>query len=286
MVEDVVVVADWDADGVVSAAMILYAQQYQGRYPLTGKRSVALRPATPRTLQQALRWEPEYECPEALLLLDIPYVKSTPKLIADVRRRCSRTRIIYIDHHLSTIHNSQILEKLADEVIVGYSSTTLLIYNLLKAIGIKLTPRLENFAKVVNCMERSIKVPSELEPMVRLASSISKALKVEKSEELWERLVKWLASPLPFTTPPPLNKAIEKARRLAERADEILKHISMELAMSAEKYGHLRLVNAEGVDLGGASATALASRIYRILRRPVVLFAEKHGRRILIVKGG
>ncbi len=286
MTEDVIVIADWDADGVVSAAMILYAQQYQGKYPLKGKRSVALRPATPRTLAQALRWEPSYECPEVIMFLDIPYVKHNYKIILDVKRRCGRTRIVYIDHHLSTIHNAHSLEKLVDEVIVGYSSTALLVYNLLRAIGVRLTPRLENFARAINYMERSIKVPPELESMVKLASSISKAMKVEKNEELWERLVKWMASPLPFTTPPPLDRAIDKAQKLAERADELLKHLSLELAMSAEKYGHLRLVNAQCIDLRGASTTALTSRIYKILRKPVILFTERDERKFLVIKAG
>jgi len=282
LTEPVIIIADWDADGVVSAAMILYSQSYLGIYPLRGKRSVELKPATPRTLSEALRPRLEYGCPECVVFLDIPFTKYNYSILKDFRRKCKETRMIYVDHHLSTIYHSQLLEKIMDEVIVGRSATVILIYQLLKSLGVKLTIRLDSFAQAVNFMERGAKAPPELSNMVKLASAISKALKAEHDLSLWERLIKWMASPLPFTTPPPLDKAIEKAKQLATEADKAIKDIAIDLAMSAQKIGYLRFVDARKIT--NVSATALASKIRHILKQPVALLARKEKFEVLVIK--
>lgn len=282
MIEPVIVIADWDADGVVSAAMILYSQSYLGIYPLKGKKGVELRPATPRTLSEALELKPEYMCPECVVFLDIPFTKYNYSVLRNFREKCKDVKMVYVDHHLSTIYHSQMLEKIIDEVIVGRSATVILIYQLLKSLGVKLTIRLDNFARAVNYMERGIKAPPELSNMVKLASAISKALKAEHNPTLWERLIKWMASPLPFTTPPPLDKAIEKARQLAIEADKAIKDIAMDLAMSAQRVGYLRFVDARKIS--NVSATALASKIRHILRQPVALLARRENFDVLVIK--
>ena len=43
----VAVIADWDADGVTSAAMLFYAQRHRGVYPLQGRQEVSLEPSGP-----------------------------------------------------------------------------------------------------------------------------------------------------------------------------------------------------------------------------------------------
>jgi hypothetical protein len=50
----VVVIGDWDADGFVSAAEVVFSQEVVGVYPVRGKHSAIAYPSTPRTLPQLL----------------------------------------------------------------------------------------------------------------------------------------------------------------------------------------------------------------------------------------
>ncbi len=283
----VLVLADWDADGATSAAMIYYAQYYRKVYPLKGRHEVALEPTGPRGLPDTLAEHiSSYGCPEALVVLDIPLTEKVLKALQDFARRCAGSRLIYIDHHFSTLYMSKELYRLSEEVYLGHKPTAILTLNLLRSLGVqRLTPRLQAFVNAVGVLERSRRPASEAEArIVKLAASVSKASTVLRDAELWRKLVKWLASPLPQDLPID-RQAVERALRVAEESDRKLLEEAKELAFAARRVGYLKFVDARRRWKGRRGASALASKLYRILRQPVALLVEREdGAQLLIIR--
>ncbi len=281
----VVVIADWDADGATSAAMIYYAQRYKGVYPLRGGREVALYPSGPRGFPDALAKAVEGKvCPEALVVLDIPLADTVYGSLRSFLARCRGSRLIYIDHHFSTIHEAGKLYELTEEVLVGHKPTALLTYKLLQSVGLRrLTPRLEAFMRAVGVLEKERRPQRGEDKLVKLAASISKATTVLRDEELWRKLVLWLASPLPSETPFDM-RLVEKVLEVARRSDREIEEKAKMLAFEARRVGYIKFVDARG-KWSGRGASALASKLYKILKQPVAVLVERDdGVRLLIVR--
>jgi oligoribonuclease NrnB/cAMP/cGMP phosphodiesterase (DHH superfamily) len=102
----VAVIADWDADGVVSAALILYSQYSKGVFPLEERTKPCLIPAGPRSIKRVVE---EGKCWEVVVILDIPYTSEVEETIQHLRE-CG-ARIYYFDHHSSTIEAIRKLEE-------------------------------------------------------------------------------------------------------------------------------------------------------------------------------
>ncbi|KSW11539.1 phosphoesterase [Pyrodictium occultum] len=280
----VAVIADWDADGATAAAMIYYAQHYRKVYPLQGRHEVALEPAGPRGFPTALEnVTASGNCPDALAVLDIPLTEKLYETLEGFARSCSSTRLIYIDHHFSTLYMSKRLYKLSEEVYLGHRPTAVLTYQLLRSLGVKhLTPRLEAFMRAVGVLERSRRPLTDAEKrVVRLAASISKASTVLRDKEVWRKLVRWLASPLPQDTPVDMN-LVERVIRVAEESDRRMEDLAKDLAFSARRVGYVRLVDARR-RWSGRGASALASKLYKILRQPVALLVERDDGALLLI---
>ncbi|ALL00390.1 hypothetical protein Pyrde_0340 [Pyrodictium delaneyi] len=280
----VAVIADWDADGVTSAAMIYYAQYYRKLYPLQGRHDIALEPAGPRGFPDALaNVTASGNCPDALVVLDIPLTEKLYEVLSGFARECPSTRIIYIDHHFSTIYMSKRLYELSEEVYLGHKPTAVLTFQLLRSLGIRhLTPRLQAFMKAVGVLERSKKPMTEAENrVVRLAASISKASTVLRDKELWRKLVKWLASPLPQDAPIDMN-LVERVLKVAEESDRQIEEKARDLAFAAKRIGYIRFVDARR-SWSGRGASALASKLYKMLRQPVALLVQRDDGALLLI---
>ncbi len=278
------VIADWDADGATSAAMIVYAQEHRHLYPLRGRHSVEAYPSGPRGFPDALREACTPECPEALVVLDIPFTERVYASLKAMEKRCGSTRVIYIDHHYSSLYAVNRLQELTEEVYLGHKPTAILTYNILASLGLrKLTPRLAAFMKAVGVLEKSRKpTPGEVR-IIRLAASISKASTVLRDRELWLRLVRWLASPLPAGTPVDM-KVIRRVLEVAEKTDKEIEERAKELAFSARRVGFIKFVDARG-RWRGRGASALASKLFKILHQPVALLVRRDdGAELLIIR--
>lgn len=280
------VIADWDADGVTSAAMIYYAQHYKRVYPLRGHYDVALEPAGPRGFPDALgHIVGGGGCPDALVVLDIPLTSSVYDVLSNFLRECKETRLVYIDHHFSTIYMSKKLYELSEEVYLGHKPTAMLTFNLLRSLGVRhMTPRLEAFMKAVGVLERGARPLTEAERrVVKLAASISKACTVLRDKEMWQKLVKWLASPLPQDMPFD-RKLVEKVVKIAEESDREIMEKAKELAITARRIGYIRFIDARG-KWASRGSSALASKLYKVLKQPVALLIERDdGVKLLIIR--
>ncbi len=287
--EPVQILADWDADGVVSAALVYYAQRYRGKYPLPGEKpDIGLWPGGPRsTLENLRRLIDEAKrtrsYPRVLVLLDIPLTSQLLEALRKAQGELQGPRIIYIDHHYSTLAHAKRLYELFEEVYLGHRPTAILVYNLLRSLGIRhVTPRLEAFMKAVGVLERDKAMGKAEERIVKLAASLSKATAVTRDAELWRRLVRWLASPLP--QPAPVDQGLmERVLRIAEESDREIEERAKLLAPSARKIGFLKLVDVRG-KWEGRGVSALASKLYKITRSPVAVLADAAGYPIIVIR--
>ncbi|MEB3825453.1 MAG: phosphoesterase [Desulfurococcales archaeon] len=292
---NVIAIGDWDADGTVAVALVKYSQVVLNSYPVKGKCGFTSLPAGPRSLDSVIE---DLECPDVLLILDIPYTDSVGKALESFRSRCDSTRIIYVDHHRSTISSaSKIEDTYKTEVITGVTPTSVLLYNILRSLGLTVTPRLKEFTKAVGILEHSSRYVenSVSRKMVDLAASISKALNAEHDPLLWQRFVDWLASPLPFDefkfkpkSPGYQSKmaVTEFSQKIADERDKELKEASRELAMSAQNLGYIKFIDARN-KWRKRGATALASKIYSVVKAPVALLVSTaEGQPLLIIRAG
>ncbi len=283
----VLIVADWDADGVVSAALMLYAQERIGRFPVEERIKPDIMPAGPRSISEVLA----EGCWDHVVILDIPFTGEVEAVIRRLATECG-TRIYYFDHHNSTIENTPMLEdKYNVFMVVGRSPTSVIVKRFLEGLGVKLTPRLNEFVKAVSVLEgggRSVKASTG---MVSVAASISKSLNQLKSRSAWVKYVKWLSNPLPFEDASlrmgeSKVNLVKYGMEVSKKNDEELKDIAMELAMSAKNLGFIRFVDARD-KWKRRGSSALTSAIYRIVNAPVAaLYEKEEGQRILIIRAG
>ncbi|WP_244403901.1 phosphoesterase [Pyrolobus fumarii] len=281
--------ADWDADGVVSAALIYYAQRYRGKFPLPGEKAdIGLWPGGPRStlrnieelLERVRRTRRE---PRVAVFLDIPLTPQMLEALKTLQRELTNIRIVYIDHHYSTLANAKKLYEVVEEAYLGHRPTAVLVYNLLRSLGVRhVTPRLEAFMRAVGVLERD-KVAGQVEDrIVKLAASLSKATAVTRDAELWRRLVVWLASPLPSPAPVDQN-LIERVVKIAQESDREIEEKAKLLAPSARRVGFLKVIDVRG-RWEGRGVSALASKLYKIVRGPVAVIANAGEHSIIVIR--
>ncbi|MEB3860990.1 MAG: phosphoesterase [Desulfurococcales archaeon] len=286
--ERVLIVADWDADGVVAAALMLYAQERAGRFPLESRIKPDLMPAGPRSISEVLA----EGCWDHVVILDIPYTQEVEAVLSRLRRECG-SKIYYFDHHNTTIENMPLLEERHDAfIVVGRSPTSVIVQRFLEGLGVKPTPRLAEFVKAVSVLEGGYKGQGKASTgMISVAASISKSLNQLRNRSAWVKYVRWLANPLPFEDASlSLGNSkvnlVKYGMEVSKKNDEELKDIAMELAMSAKNLGFIRFVDARD-KWKRRGSSALTSAIYRVLNTPVAALYEKdEGTRILIIRAG
>lgn len=287
----VAVIADWDADGVVGAALIYFAQEKRGVFPVENTRGkVCLIPAGPRSIVE----EVGDRCWERVVIVDIPLTNEVESVIAGLKEKCN-AKIYYFDHHPSTLSKvGELEEKYGVFGVVGRSSSAVIIKRFLEGMGLKLTQRMRDFVAAVAVLEGGRRHVKEdvSGRLVTLAASISKMLNQTRSREAWIKYVKWIGNPLPFEDPGIKLKMDEKVNlveagvELSEQADKETKDVALRLAMSAVNLGYLKFIDARG-KWRKRGASALASAIYKIVNMPVALLVDKSdGSMLLIVRSG
>lgn len=277
----VLITGDWDADGVVASALLLYAQEKVGKYPVEGTAIVDLKPMDPERLRFLLKEvRANYD---VIAFLDIPYIRGLENLFGILKRHFGIRKIVFIDHHISSLNNVSKLRRIVDELHVSQEPTSTILYNILIEQGVKITNKLKLFVETVSYMDRGLRIPVKYMKLYELTALFSKALTVKRNEEIWIQLVKWLADPMPI--PMPLDKRIlEEVKKAVRERDKELKEIAMDLAMSARKIGYIKFIDARK-KWRKRGSTSLVSKIGRILKSPVaVLFSTTKGYSILIIK--
>lgn len=281
----VVVIGDWDLDGMVSAAQIVYAQEFRGAYPLKEKCQVMALPTSTNAVQgllPRLRELATRKRLEALAIVDLAYNERMEKFLREVRGISDV--VVFIDHHISSYINSDKIEKSVNEVLLGRGPTALLIYNMLRSIHVNVTARLETFVNIVARIEGR-KVPVN-RSLTELAVKLSRFMTYSKDERLWTQAVRWLASPiviaaLPFT--PSIDVMLRKAQKPPTLCD--IEALAKELALGAVRIFNYRVVRVGGEVLArNCKITTLVSALYRALKSNVVLYACKDAEVLVAIR--
>ncbi len=277
----VLVLGDWDADGIVASALILYAQEKEGKYPLDKKAIVDTKPLDPERFRLFIKEvDRGYD---AVVFLDIPYIPRMENIFRILKIHYGVSKIVFIDHHISSLNNKDKIESIVDEAHLSQEPTSTIVYNILLKKGVRITDRLKSFVETVSYMDRGLKVPAKYMKLFELVSMFSKALTVKRDEKIWIELVRWLANPMPIQMS--LNKRLlEEVKAAVKKRDEELKSIAMDLALSARKVGYIKFIDARKA-WKKRGASALASKIGHILKSPVaVLFSTNRGYNLLVIK--
>ncbi len=284
----VLVVGDWDADGVIAAAEISYAQEVLGVFPVRGRASLELRPSGPRSFQAALQGG----CWDYLIILDIPFTQEVEAGLQALFDSGCRPKVYYFDHHKVTLEKtSYIEERFNATAFVGVSPTSILVKAFLEGLGVRLTPRLKDLVASMAVLESggwlSRQVRQVPEGVVKIAASISKSINQSKDPDLWRRYVKWASSVLPFE-PSQLageEDIVAKGLSTSAETDHEVRDAARDLAMEARTVGFVKFVDARG-KWNKSGASALASAIFRMTRMTTaLLIAKGDGTNILIVRG-
>ncbi len=271
---EVLIIGDWDADGVIASALVYYAQKSAKAFPYKGEAVVNLVPSGPRGLSKRLA-----SCSDYVVILDIPVTEEVVAALSSYRSRCRSSTVIYIDHHDSTAEASKALEGMGILVVTGKEPTSLLVKRLLEGMGVRVHSRLQGFVDAVGVLEGARGGVDKSQ--VDVVASISKAMNKARSEDAWRRLVEWAADVLPGA--PVLPERIGMLEE-AEEADKEVVDAAMELAMGAPTVGLVVFVDARK-RWRRPGATALAAQIQKIVKRPVALLVEREdGARILVIR--
>lgn len=268
----VIVVSDWDADGIVSAAEIVYSQEIAGLYPIKSKTKVYAYPSTPKTILSLLESIDSFKSQDknCVVILDIAFNTNVDKFLAHLKSLNSY--IVYVDHHLSTHIHYKDIEKRVNELIVGKSPVALIVYTFLRSIGIRLTPRIESFVNVVSAIEGGKKY--ENEKLIKMLVDIAKYISATKNKDLWEKFVRWISSPLPHVAIPfqindYINAYIDKSKPLCNE-----KEIAEELAMSSTRMFNYRVTRIKSLPKQ-CRFSAIVSSLYRLLKSPTIVYNEE-----------
>ncbi|HEW64431.1 hypothetical protein [Fervidicoccus fontis] len=279
--EDALIIGDWDADGAVSAAILSYMQNSRA-YPSNKKLVVYVRPSGPRELRKVMN---DYSgCPEFIAFLDIPYIQENFGIFEDIKKSCPNTQVIYVDHHFSTIDNVEVLRKFIDKFRLGKDKpTSMHLLDIAHEIKLQLPQRLELFAKALWYIELGRKPSDEIKETVRVVATISRALKLNREEKFWEKMVRWLSNPLPI----PLGKSdleiLNKVEEEIKKRDEELEKAVEDLAISARRVGCFRFVDARK-KWKRRGVSSLATRLARKFKAPVALLAKVKDGEILVIR--
>ncbi len=281
---NVVIIADWDADGVVASAQLVYVQERLGMFPVRSRIPVNLIPSGPRGFKEKVQGR----CWDHVLVVDIPFTSDVDDGLNSMLRSGCRFKLYYFDHHRSTVESSGYMESVYNGLIVtGNYPTSVIVKNFLEKHGIRITPRLKLFVEAVTVIEGGRGNVQANERIVGIVAAISKHLNRTKDPSVWCKYVRWLADPIPFDDIElqlgrEIPGLIDESLKVSKEADEELREIAMNLSMSAKRVGYVRLVDARG-KWSSRGASALASAIHKIVGEPVVLVVDRMDGAILIV---
>ncbi|OYT40782.1 MAG: phosphoesterase [Desulfurococcales archaeon ex4484_58] len=270
-VSKIFVAGDWDADGIVSTALLVYSQEKLNAYPLKSTAIVHKKPVDPERIKYIFGdLSGNYDL---LVFLDLPYTSRIPKILNILKKHFGIKKIMYIDHHLSSLTYQSELEKVVDELILDHKNpTAVIVYKLLKENGITIHSRLRSFVEVIKYMDSGRKVPNSLMKLFELTKLFSKALTITRDEELWIKIVDWLASPTPL--PMPLEESVlNRVKKIIEERDRKMQEIALDLAVSSMKVGIFRFIDARD-RWRYRGSSALASKLASILKAPVILLVD------------
>lgn len=275
------VFGDWDADGIISSSVIINAQRHGMIYPIRGRAVIEYEPAEPVYLSIRLG---EIGCFDAIAILDIPIIDRLLESLVSYKSRCPSSMIIYIDHHISTHEKLEDLYGVVEEPLIGYVPASRIAFDRVVSLGYRPGDRLKLYVDAVDLMDRGARVPESMRGLLKIVSSISKALSYKRDPVLWRSTVDWISSPVPLNSPI-AGASMEEIARLAAESEKRIKDEANMLAISSQKLGVFRYIDARKrwMDRG---ASALASMLYRKLRAPVILSVLSRDRRhvLMIVK--
>lgn len=266
----VLLLGDWDSDGVVATALLDYSQRILRKYPVEGDAEVDKVPIDPDRVRYLLSHIKESY--HTVVFLDIPYSEVLGNIVKMLKVHFGVERVVFFDHHIASLHRVGELKNIVDEAVVDYKKpTAALVYEELARRGLSVHEKLKYFVEVIKYMDAGKKVPKNLLKLFEIAKSFSKALTAIRSEELWVKIVDWLADPNP--QPPPLDDSVwMRVRKVIEERDREVKEAAMMLAISAVKVGDFRFIDARSV-WKKRGVTALASKLSSMLKAPVALVA-------------
>lgn len=262
---------DWDADGLVSTALLVYSQEKLNAYPLQMPAIVDKKPVDPERLR--FIFGDLNGVYDLVVFLDLPYTSNVPKILSMLKKHFGVKRIMYVDHHISTIINKDKLENVVDDLIVDKKNpTTAIVYNMLVEKGIHVHSRLNKFVELVKYMDSGRRIPDHLIKLFELVKLISKALTIKRDIDLWSKIVDWLASPTPL--PLPLEESVLKdVKSIVEERDKLISEIATDLAVSAIRIGDFRFIDARN-KWRYRGASALASKLSSILKSSIILWID------------
>lgn len=277
----VAVIADWDADGAVSAAIITYAQLHDN-FPLDGKRTLIYYPTGAR---EVVYFSKKYEgCAGAFVILDIPLTNELESLITKIFNECRDSKVVYVDHHPITFER---IGPIADKFSVAGTNlrkpTSYQLVEILEKRGVKVPQKLKLYAEAVRIIELGKKPTEDLAKIVELVASISRALKLEHKPEFWEKMVRWMSNPLPIPLSKDDMEILERVKKEVAEKDKEIEKAAVDLAITAEKVGVFKFIDARK-KWKRRGVTSLATRISRNLRAPVALLATLGNSSILVIK--
>lgn len=282
----VLVLGDWDSDGATSAALIEYTQKILKKYPVEEEVELHKLPVDPDRIRFLLsQVKTSYH---TVVFLDIPYSEILEGIVKMMKLHFGVQRVIFVDHHIASLHRLNKIKEVVDIAIVdSHEPTAALLYRELVSKGIRVHDKLRAFVEVIKYMDSGKRVPPNLLKLFEMAKNVSKVLTAIRNEELWIKIVEWLADPTP--TPAPLDEATwSKAKKVIEERDKEIKEVAMDLAVGAVKVGDLRFVDARSA-WKKRGVTALASKLSLILKAPVALVAgtnRDYALLVLKVPGG
>ncbi|MGC8982977.1 MAG: phosphoesterase [Desulfurococcaceae archaeon] len=276
----VLVLSDWDSDGVVAAALIDYVQRYLKKFPLEEEVELHKRPLDANGVKYLL--SQVGEAYHTVVFLDVPYSDVLGNVVKMLKTHFGVKQVVFVDHHIGSLHKIDEVKKVFDIALVDYKRPTVaILYDELASRGIKVHEKLRLFVEVIRYMDSGKRVPEKLMKPFEIAKSISKALTAIRSEELWIKIVEWLSDPTP--RPMPLDEsAWSKAKDVIEKRDKEVKEVATRLAISAIKVGDFRFVDARST-WKKRGVTALASRLSAILKAPVALVAGTNREYALLI---
>lgn len=278
----ILVLGDWDADGVVATALLSYSQEYMGKYPIEGHAVLEKIPVDPDRIKYILSHvKGNYEL---VYFLDIPYSDVLGNVAKLLKAHFGVLRVVFVDHHIASVQRIGELKSVFDDVLVDYRKpTAVLLYEEITKRGISVHPKLREFVEVIRYMDAGKRIPGKLMKLFELAKMISKALTAVRSDELWLKTIRWLADPTP--SPMPLDESTwSSVKKIIEERDKEVTDIAVELAVAAVKIGDFRFIDARQA-WKKRGATALASKLSLILKAPVAMLASTNrGYSLLIIK--
>jgi hypothetical protein len=203
------------------------------------------------------------------VLLDIAFTERVKAFIRHVRKWNSY--IVYVDHHLPTLLHQSAVERIVDELIVGKRATAFLTSVLLKSLGVKMTERLSQFIDAVTHLESGLRYSNA--KLAQLIITISKAVTLSRDAVLWERVVRWLSSPLTHIALPYNISDVKRiVRNSAEYCNE--KALALDLAPTAIKLFNYRVVKLRKQP-ENCRFSAIVTALYRVFKSPVIVYSEE-----------